>query len=505
MEATDQDQVDPRSSLRRIYHNSANDLTSLERLTKSSPERPKSATNSRSDVNSNFPHHIGTILKRLSGSSDSDDNKDKISYRSILSSGCQQDMMSPVVISPITISRCICILISEFVNKYDKLPPETPNDLMDSREDRVALCEVFHRARARRLLVEVKEDDIDDDESAPPLPSALLEYFIKICVDSQMEYECSIITYIYLLRFLRLNRSFIRFTEDTYKGILLAVMLLSNKIWDDFAMSNSEYCSIFYGLTLHRVNELELSMLILMHNDLWVSRREYADAHFSVQELITKEEIERVRNLPSNQRVPVRTTKTILSREKSRSLLSEVSSAVSTLSEGLLRSSDEDGFAEFDAIHDIYGVALPPGPETDFADAKLIIPDSACSSAHTSGKSHDSEATSICTRQDPNQHSPFSILSEKWRVRGEPPRYGIEPNPVDIWQPLDLAGTRDITDVPTTAATSEKIECTCCCLWPFRKTSSQRYSAGRCIDNDDESTSTPTVQKKKSYSDVGTI
>lgn len=109
-----------------------------------------------------------------------------------------------------------------------------------------------------------------------------------------MEYECAIISLIYITRLVTLSNGSFVLNEDTWRGALLACMLVSSKVWDDFAMFNADYCCIFNGLTLSRVNELELQLLRLLMSDLYVSASQFAITHFKVQELVTKEEIRRV-------------------------------------------------------------------------------------------------------------------------------------------------------------------------------------------------------------------
>ena len=64
-------------------------------------------------------------------------------------------------------------------------------------------------------------------------------------------------------------------------------------MWDDFHIRNADYTDIFFGLTLKRVNALELRLLQVMHNDLWVSPSQYALVHFHIQEMFAKNEIHR--------------------------------------------------------------------------------------------------------------------------------------------------------------------------------------------------------------------
>jgi hypothetical protein len=109
-----------------------------------------------------------------------------------------------------------------------------------------------------------------------------------------MEYECAIISLIYITRLVTLSNGSFVLNEDTWRGAVLSCMLVSSKVWDDFAMFNADYCCIFNGLSLSRINELELQLLRLLMADLHVTASQFAITHFKVQELVTKEEIRRV-------------------------------------------------------------------------------------------------------------------------------------------------------------------------------------------------------------------
>jgi hypothetical protein len=311
---------------------------------------------------------------------------------------------------------------------------------------------------------------------------------MKICVDSQMEYECSVISFIYIMRMLKLYRGSFSLTEETYKGVVLAAMVLANKIWDDFAMKNSEYCSIFYGLTLQRVNDLELAMFLALRNKLFVNRSEYAAAHFSIQELITKEEIERVRNLPSNQRVPVLTTKTILSREKSRSVLSEASSAISSHSVRSLNTADmmcSSGDELFEDAAIFYADGMM-SPRSDSGEDKTDLRFKQPSPRPAPCRSRRSSSVSGRSSSDRGQtfHVPFpstpptltaSTLGDNFDILG--PAVGPAATPVTRIAPgvIRSASSASTSADPGSSSSKSQEEALdsegrswCCGIWPFR-------------------------------------
>ncbi len=79
--------------------------------------------------------------------------------------------------------------------------------------------------------------------------------------------------------------------------MLVTVLLLSSKIWDDYHVRNADYCKLFEGLTLTRVNQLESTLLNILTFRLFVNVSEYSKYHFQIQDLITKSELQKLSSL----------------------------------------------------------------------------------------------------------------------------------------------------------------------------------------------------------------
>ena len=118
------------------------------------------------------------------------------------------------------------------------------------------------------------------------------EFVSKLCNDAQMEYECMIIALIYVRRLIKRSKGQLLLLSRNWKGIVLACIILSNKVWDDFHMRNADYCYIFRGLTLQRVNALENLILHSIDYCCNVSPSMYAETHFEIQAMITLTTIE---------------------------------------------------------------------------------------------------------------------------------------------------------------------------------------------------------------------
>ena len=107
-----------------------------------------------------------------------------------------------------------------------------------------------------------------------------------------MEYECIIISLIYVRRLIKKSNGQFALLKENWKGVILSCIILSNKVWDDFHMQNLDYCYVFNGLTIERVNSLELQLLLSIDNRCNVSPSVYAQTHFEIQAMITLTNIE---------------------------------------------------------------------------------------------------------------------------------------------------------------------------------------------------------------------
>ena len=130
---------------------------------------------------------------------------------------------------------------------------------------------------------------------AEPIPTlqSITNFVAKLCNDTQTEYECIVISLIYVRRLIKNSNGELVLSKENWKGIIMSCIVLSNKVWDDFHMQNLDYCYVFNGLTLQRVNSLELQLLISMDTRCNVSPSVYAQTHFEIQAMITLTNIEK--------------------------------------------------------------------------------------------------------------------------------------------------------------------------------------------------------------------
>jgi hypothetical protein len=110
-----------------------------------------------------------------------------------------------------------------------------------------------------------------------------------------MEYECAVISFLYIERVIRRSKGAFSLDHTNWKAMVMACIVMTNKVWDDFHMDNKDYCDIIVGVHITRVNALEAQLLRVLNADLWVGTSEYASYHFRVQEMFAKAEVDKMK------------------------------------------------------------------------------------------------------------------------------------------------------------------------------------------------------------------
>jgi ribosomal protein S18 len=152
----------------------------------------------------------------------------------------------------------------------------------------------FHSSR-QSVSPEEMPHLVQPQQVSIPSLEIITKFISDICHSTQMEYECSVASLIYLKRFMEISHPHLQLNEYNWRSIVLASMLTANKMWDDFHVANVAYCSIFPGLTLERVNELERGFLNILEYKTWISPSCYAESHFTVQACIAEDEIKHMK------------------------------------------------------------------------------------------------------------------------------------------------------------------------------------------------------------------
>lgn len=152
-----------RPTLSKIFRNSANDLSSFDIPNRETAPLPRPRSFHLDSVHSHCPlgtsRNMASISRQVadSGSPNDDDHIEIFGYRSVFKESTQ-DISAPVIISPVTISRCICVLIHEFVKVKNISSSEETKDGDEPQRGEFGIVvdksvyDVFNRANARELI-----------------------------------------------------------------------------------------------------------------------------------------------------------------------------------------------------------------------------------------------------------------------------------------------------------------------------------------------------------------
>jgi hypothetical protein len=110
-------------------------------------------------------------------------------------------------------------------------------------------------------------------ESSPGYVLHVLKTFNTF---AQIETEYMIAAVIYMERVLKSSNNKLRICSQNWHHILWISMVLASKVWDDFAMSNSDYSQIFSNMTLPLLNRMEYEILTLFNYEVSLNPEEYA-------------------------------------------------------------------------------------------------------------------------------------------------------------------------------------------------------------------------------------
>ena len=111
----------------------------------------------------------------------------------------------------------------------------------------------------------------------------MLVFVGNLCIEILMEFECVVAVLVYLKRLIKSSKGQFVLLRENWEDVFLICCVISNKIWDDFHIKNSDYCLIVEGITLERVNELERTYLNLISYRCNVSPHIYSRYHSSIQ------------------------------------------------------------------------------------------------------------------------------------------------------------------------------------------------------------------------------
>jgi len=108
---------------------------------------------------------------------------------------------------------------------------------------------------------------------------------------AQMEFDCIIMSLIYVERLLRETKGGVRPTVNNWRSVLFSCMILASKVWDDLSMWNADFslaCPTGVTFSLQRINQLELAVLNCLKYNVKVPASEYAKYYFLMRSMLIR-------------------------------------------------------------------------------------------------------------------------------------------------------------------------------------------------------------------------
>jgi len=126
-----------------------------------------------------------------------------------------------------------------------------------------------------------------------PVPSLdqITTFYRDVFKRAQMEYDCIIISLIYVERLIKTTRGALRPNAGNWRSILFSCMVLASKVWDDLSMWNADFsqtCPNGVKFSLKRINELEVAILSALSYKVKVPASEYAKYYFLLRSMLIK-------------------------------------------------------------------------------------------------------------------------------------------------------------------------------------------------------------------------
>jgi len=108
-----------------------------------------------------------------------------------------------------------------------------------------------------------------------------------VMVNFRLEPEVSVVTLVYIMRFIELSR--VALTPDNWQRLTIAAMMLASKVWNDESFENIEFAQLCPLYTLDEINTFERIFLKCVGYNMSVKGSQYAKTYFLLRTLGAKD------------------------------------------------------------------------------------------------------------------------------------------------------------------------------------------------------------------------
>lgn len=198
--------------------------------------------------------------------------------------------------------RSICTVYRIFIveSMSETLPSTSPASVHEIFTDLEASVfddsrgSSFYRYKGTDTDFKRNSDCTVDDPHGTSIPSldeiiSVVTYLYDNC---QMEADVLIPCLLYCERLMTETKGVVQPTVRNWRSILLSCLVLASKVWDDCSMWPVDFSCVcrkgpilLRNFSLHRINQLEVAFLKLIHFNAHISAAEYTRCYFYLQEL----------------------------------------------------------------------------------------------------------------------------------------------------------------------------------------------------------------------------
>jgi len=132
-------------------------------------------------------------------------------------------------------------------------------------------------------------DDGDKKKARREVPTEeTIYYTIRSVYDcARFPSECLIVSLVYIERLIAFSQ--VPLLVTSWRPILLAALILAQKVWDDRSLHNVDFSTFCPMFTLKEINHLEMKFLELIDYDVSISSSLYASYYFQLRTLCQRE------------------------------------------------------------------------------------------------------------------------------------------------------------------------------------------------------------------------
>jgi len=121
------------------------------------------------------------------------------------------------------------------------------------------------------------------DTVNPPSVDRIYKFIDLIFDTEQLSAECAIMMLAYIERIIQLTG--ITIDPSNWRRVVLSTLILASKVWEDQAVWNVDFCSVFPHVTTQDLGSLEKVLLRLLQYNVSLNAGLYAKYYFELREL----------------------------------------------------------------------------------------------------------------------------------------------------------------------------------------------------------------------------